>query len=197
MTALVFATQEEASPFLERYERGRFEELTEAEALMDERIVVTIVGTGKVKATLRTERFLKAHRPSRIIHVGLCVSLKETPSASTVVSMTQVMEGDRIEVAAPSYPRIPLESLGLGEEGVLVTQDHPLQEGDQQTYWQRIADHQDTTGYAVAYVAATHGIPTSILKAVGGHVGETLANLRQTRRRAAEALADAIIRALG
>jgi nucleoside phosphorylase len=195
MTGLAFATVEEAAPFLEGYERGRFEELAEGDVLMDDRLIVTIIGSGKVKATLRTERFLRAHRLDLMVHVGLCVALRADSPLASLVSMKQVLEGDRIEVSLPAYPRIPLEHLDdTLEEGILVTQDHPMQSGHEQTYWQRIADHQDTTGYAVAYVCATHGVSTRILKAVGGHSGESSANVRAARRQAADALATYLIR---
>jgi nucleoside phosphorylase len=191
MTGLVFATVEEATPFLERYERGRFEELTEGDLLTDDKIMITILGSGKVKATLRTERFLRAHRPDRVLHVGLCTALKPAQPTGTVVAMHQVFEGDRIEMAAPSYPRIPLENIDSDlVEGVLVTQDHLVQDGSEQTYWQRIADYQDSTGYAVAYVAATHGIPVSIIKSIGGHAGESSKDVRASRRHAAESIAN-------
>lgn len=195
MTGLVFATFEEALPFLQRYERGRFDELTEGDVLMDDRIIVTIIGSGKVKATLRTERFLQTHRPDVLLHVGLCIALKPEGKLAELISMSQVFEGDRIEMAAPTYPRIPLDTIDESlSEGILVTQDHLSREKAEQTYWQRIADYQDSTGYAVSYVAATHGVPSRIVKVVGGHANETKQDVRAARREAAEALGKYLVR---
>jgi nucleoside phosphorylase len=195
MTGLVFATIEEALPFLQRYERGRFDEMTEGDVLMDDRLIVTIIGSGKVKATLRTERFLQAHRPDVLLHVGLCIALKPEGKLADLISVSQVFEGDRIEMAAPTYPRIPLDTIDESlSEGILVTQDHLSREKAEQTYWQRIADYQDSTGYAVSYVAATHGVSCRIVKVVGGHADETKQDVRVARREAAEALGKYLVR---
>ena len=83
------------------------------------------------------------------------------------MAASQVFEGDRIELAAPTYPRMPLDVLfGDLPQGTLVTQDHVGQDQEERGYWQRIADMSDMTGYAVAYVAATYGLPCHIVKVV-------------------------------
>lgn len=190
MIGLLFASLEEAEPFLARYERGRFDDLSEGEILEDGQLAVSIIGAGKVKATLRTERFLASTRVALLIEAGLCTALKSDVKANTVVTASQVMEGDRIALAAPTYPRMPLQVLDDAlPQGTLVTQDHFVQSDEERTYWQRIADFVDSTGYAVSYVAATHGVSGSIIKAVGGHLGEDSANVREARARAADALA--------
>lgn len=189
MIGILFASIEEGRAFLNRYERGRFDDLTEGEVQHDGTIAVSIIGTGKVKATLRTERFLQSFAVERVIEAGLCTALKSDIAPGAVVAIEQVFEGDRIELAAPSYPRMPLELLDdTIPSGTLVTQDHFAQSDDEQTYWQRIADFIDSTGYAVAYVSATHGIASSVVKVVTGHVGGEQPNVRETRARGAEAL---------
>ena len=64
--------------------------------------------------------------------------------------------------------------------GTLVTQDHTVSGTQELTYWQRIAEASDMTGYAVAYVAATHGVPCGIVKVVSGRMGEDDPSLRKT-----------------
>lgn len=173
MTGIIFATEEEAGPFLEAYKRGRFDELREGETLYDDDVFVSLTGLGKIKATLRTERFFQEHRPTRIIHAGTCTALSDELSVGDLVAADQVFEGDRIELAAPTYPRMPLEvPFEDLPKGTLVTQDHVATDQSEKSYWQRIADMSDMTGYAVAYVAATHGIPCHILKAVTGHIND-------------------------
>ena len=194
MTGILFASVEEGRAFLERYERGRFDDLTEGDWHHDDLIAVGITGSGKIKSTLRTERFLRTYKVDRIIEAGLCTSLKPQRAIGTVVTIDQVFEGDRIELAAPSYPRMPLEV--LDEEitsGTLVTQDHLVGSGEEQTYWQRIADYIDSSGYAVAYVAATHGVPTAIIKVVSGHLQKNESDVRTTRSRSGDALATYLI----
>lgn len=194
MTGILFVTEEEAQPFLRRYARGRFDGLTEGDTASDAHALVTIVGLGKIKATLRTERLLQEHRLQRIVHTGTCSVLSEELEVGSLVGASQVLEGDRIELAAPSYPRMPLENpFDDLSDGTLVTQDHLLDGEKERSYWQRIADFTDTTGYAVAFVAAMHGVPCHIVKAITGRVGEDDDDLQKTRANAYDTLATFLI----
>lgn len=181
MLGIVFATLSEAQPFLQKFERGRFDGLSEGDSQHDDRCLVTIVGIGKIKATLRTERLLNQNNLTRIIHVGTCTALGDKIKLGSIVGASQVFEGDRIELAAPTYPRMPLTvPFDNVDQYTLVTQDHTVQGATELSYWQRIADMSDMTGYAVAYVSATHGVPCHIVKIVSGHMGVEDKNLRKT-----------------
>ena len=194
MIGIVFATKEEAFPFLTRYQRGRFEDLAEGETQHDDEVLVSLMGTGKIKATLRTERLLQRHNVDRLLHLGACTALNPELSLGTAVAASQVFEGDRIELAAPSYPRMPLDvPFDDLPTGTLVTQDHTVEGQDERTYWQRIADMSDMSGYAVAYVAATHGIPCHIVKVVTGHFGAETPDFRKTHTAACETLANFLL----
>ena len=169
MIAIVFANEREAEPFLKNYQRGRFEGVREGEITQDSQFIVTITGPGKIKATLITERLLQTEHVKRLIHPGACSSLSEDPKTGNVYGITQVFEGDRVELSAPTYPRMPLEVPFSDISGAtLVTQDHTPDESSEQSYWQRIADLRDNTSYAVAYVAATHGVPCHVVKVALG-----------------------------
>lgn len=197
MKAIIFATLEEAQPFLAAYGRGRFSGLTEGEVLRDESILITAVGVGKIKATLRTERLLRQAKPTSVIHAGTCTALVDDLPNGSLFGVSHVLEGDRIELAAPTYPRMPLTPpAGAARSGTLVTQDHTVIGAQELTYWQRIAQVSDMSGYAIAYVAATHGVPCSILKVVAGRFGQDDADLRRTMTQAHEALAGPLIKLL-
>lgn len=194
MTGIVFATAEEAAPFLNRYERGRFRGLAEGESLHDDEVLVSLVGVGKIKATLRTERLLQNHRLQRLIHIGTCTALNEAFSIGTSVVASQVFEGDRVELATPTYPRMPLDvPFKSLPKATLVTQDHTVQGEAEKTYWQRIADVSDMCGYAIAYVAATHGVRCHIVKVVTGHFHQNDKNFRETLAVACESMADFLL----
>ena len=185
MTGIVFSTEEEAQPFLQGYERGRFDGLQEGETYHDDVFLVSLTGVGKIKATLRTERLLRSYKPRRIIHAGTCTALSEGLDVGAVVAASQVFEGDRIELAAPTYPRMPLDVFFDDlPQGTLVTQDHVGQDQEERGYWQRIADMSDMTGYAVAYVAATYGLPCHVVKVV---VSQFLADDKHFRKTLAQA----------
>ena len=195
MTAFIFATGQEARPFLKLYQRGRFEGLNEGDTVQDENIVVSVIGVGKIKATLRTERLLRTENIVRIVHPGTCTSLTAEYEAGQIVTASQVFEGDRIELSTPTYPRMPLNvPFPDVASGTLVTQDHTPLEASEQTYWQRIAEMSDMTGYAVAYVAATHGVPCHIVKVVTGQMYTEDPNLHRTLDQAYESLATFLLK---
>ncbi len=196
MTAFVFATEQEAQPFLKKYERGRFDGLPQGGVVSDDNILATITGVGKIKAALRTERLLRSEKVSRVVHPGTCTSLTESLSLGSIIGASQVFEGDRIELSTPTYPRMPLEVPFDIEKGTLVTQDHTPQEAAEQSYWQRIADMSDMTGYAVAYVTATYGVPCNIIKVVTGHMYKEDEMLQKTLENAYEAMTEFLMKQL-
>ncbi len=197
MIGILFATEEEAQPFLRRYQRGRFDGLAEGETLQDDQVLVSLTGVGKIKATLRPERLLRQHRLARLLHIGTCTSLNDQLKVGTPVAAAQVFEGDRVELATPTYPRMPLDVPFQELPTVtLVTQDHTVQGQEERSYWQRIADASDMSGYAVAYVAATHGVPCHIVKIVTGHFQSQDKNFRKTLADACETMADFLLRHL-
>lgn len=197
MIGIVFATVEEATPFLSRYQRGRFGGLSEGETVQDDNLLVSLTGIGKIKATLRTERLLHNHKLTRLLHVGTCTALREDLTVGTPVAAAQVFEGDRVELATPTYPRMPLDVPFENVPGVtLVTQDHTVQGQEERSYWQRIADISDMSGYAIAYVAATHGVPCHIVKVVTGHFQNPSKNFRKTLTSACETMADFLLKEL-
>lgn len=79
----------------------------------------------------------------------------------------------------PAYPRMPLECpLDVDVEGTLVSQDYSAASAEASddsdapsslSYWERLADVRDGTGYAVVYVAGQHGTPCYIVKGVSSH----------------------------
>ena len=138
MTGFVFTSADEAAPFLASYGRGRLDGISEGEVAFDDDVLVIIVGIGKIKATLRTERLLREHDLSQLIHVGTCLSLQDQPEVGQLVTAEQVFEGDRVELSVPSYPRMPIDSRFKELTGCrIVTQDHTVTGASDLTYWQR------------------------------------------------------------
>ncbi|WP_103027950.1 5'-methylthioadenosine nucleosidase [Salinibacter altiplanensis] len=169
MLGVIFSTPHEAAPFVEQYTGERFGELEEGAHLETEEQVITVVGPGKIKAALGTRRLLHEHDLDTLVHAGGAVALADELEVGAVVGATFVLEGDRVELEAPDYPRMPLDSpFDLEAEGTLVSQDHVREDADEPGYWERIADMRDATGYAVAYVAAQHGTPCHIAKGITG-----------------------------
>jgi hypothetical protein len=167
MLAIVFTTPAEASVLGTLAPDARFDDLEEGTPIRLGDTIVAVTGAGKIKATLATERLLRAHDVDAVVHVGACTGLADGLAADAVVGVSFVLEGDRVELEAPTYPRMPLECpFDVDAEGTLVSQDHAPDREGEPGYWERLADVQDATGYPVAYVAAQHGTPCHIVKVV-------------------------------
>ena len=167
MLAILFTTPAEAAVLGDLTPDARFDDLKEGTPVQVEDVIVAVTGEGKIKATLATERLLRARDVDALVHVGACTGLDDEISADTVVGVSFVLEGDRVELEAPTYPRMPLECpFDVDAEGTLVSQDHAPDDADEPGYWERLADVRDATGYPVAYVAAQHGTPCHIAKVV-------------------------------
>lgn len=180
MLGLLFTTPDEASVLTELYPDARLDDLDTETPIRVDNLLVAATGHGKINATLATERLLRSHDLEALVHTGTCMGLDEQLSAGTVVGVSFVLEGDRVELEAPTYPRMPLECpFDVDAEGTLVSQDHTSNDEDERTYWERLADVRDGTGYPVAYVAAQHGTPCHIVKAVTGPVDPPEAKNRQ------------------
>lgn len=172
MIGIIFATPQEAAPFIAQYADGRVDELEEGVPVHVGSVLVMVSGPGKIKATLSTERLLQDYDLDLLLHTGACTALTDELEVGTLVGVSFVLEGDRVDLEAPTYPRMPLElPFDLPDEGTLVTQDHTTDDPDDRSYWERIADIRDNTGYAVAYVAAQHGTPCHIAKVVTARLG--------------------------
>ncbi len=180
MLGLLFTTPDEASVLTELYPNARLDDLDTETPIQVDDFLVAATGHGKINATLATERLLRAHDLQTLVHTGTCVGLDEQLSVGTVVGASFVLEGDRMELEAPTYPRMPLDCpFDVDADGTLVSQDHTSTDEDERTYWERLADVRDSTGYPVAYVAAQHGTPCHVVKAVADHVDDPDAKNRR------------------
>lgn len=189
MLGIVFTTPQEASIFVDRYADARVDRIEAGSSVQLNDLRIAVTGIGKIKATLTTERLLRAHDLDTLIHAGACTALDDF-DPGTVVGASFVLEGDRVELDAPTYPRMPLSCpLDVDVEGTLVSQDHTAEDNDQSTYWERLGDVRDSTGYAVAYVAAQHGAGCHIVKAVSTGMPSADASLDPQQHEAAGAVA--------
>jgi nucleoside phosphorylase len=195
MTGLVFTTAEEAGDFLDRIGATRTGDmrsgaLSEGDRTDVRGAIVAVLGVGKIKATLNTERLLQARDVERVVHVGSCMALSDAFDVGTLVGASFVLEGDRVQLDAPSYPRMPLDTpYATDATCTMVTQDHDIGNDEEQSYWQKLADVNDTSSYAVAYVAAQHGIPCYVAKVVTSQAGVDSDSFLEDRKHAQERIA--------
>ena len=183
MTGILFTSAEEAAPFIKERGETRLQQISQGEFISTGSAIIGILGTGKIKATLCTERFLREYDVERVIHVGTCLSLSDGYDIGTLVGASFVLEGDRVKLDAPSYPRMPLECpYDTDAMCTMVTQDHAIADDEERTYWERLADVNDTSSYAVAYVAAQHGVPCHVAKVVTSQFGVDSDTFQADRR---------------
>jgi len=181
MLGIVFTTSRAASIFAAQYMDGSPPTIEKGTPRTVDDVTIAVTGPGKINATLATERLLRTHNLDTLVHAGTCVSLSETLGPDTVLGASFVLEGDRVELDDPTYPRMPLNCpLEGSQEGTLVTQDHTTDD-EEQSYWERLADARDHTGYPVAFVAAQHGTTCHIVKAVSETAGESSNGERDVR----------------
>lgn len=175
MLGFLFATVAEARPFVNAFAKNRVDRIHEGDYIHGENGVVTVTGRGKINATLGTERLLSEYDLDALVHAGGAVSLSDEVEPGAVIGATHVLEGDRVDLEDPSYPRMPLKvPFDSVDEVTLITQDHPTYEPDARSYWERIAEIRDSTGYAVAFVAGQHGVPCHIVKGITGPPGNNV-----------------------
>lgn len=189
MLGILFTTPDEASTFVDRCADGRVDTIEVGTPVYIDDVLVAATGRGKINATLVTERLLRRHDLTSLVHSGTCTALDETLSTADIVGASFVLEGDRVELDAPTYPRMPLECpFDVTMEGTLVTQDH-TDDGEEKSYWERLADVRDSTGYAIAYVAAQHGTPCHIAKGVLTHRSQESSPTQEAHERTDDAVA--------
>jgi nucleoside phosphorylase len=195
MIAILFSTPQEAAIYLRNYNNGRFEGISEGEHTYDDHLLIGITGTGKIKATLRTERLLQHIKPSCVLHIGTSTKLNPKLDSLAMVSIHQVFEGDRMELHVPMYPRMPLDCpFSKLPTGTLVTQDHILKENNEKVYWERLADVCDMEGYAIAYTAAASGIPCHIVKVAIGESKAGDVDFKRTLQDAYQIISDFLLK---
>ena len=192
MIGVVFATLEEAEPFLE---------LTGAEKLSGQPPcwrfrdgVVVISGMGRAAAAEAAEYLIGTHRVSQIVNAGACGAAADGIEAGTVYRITQARDGDRPDAASVACEGGAWASLPGAR---LTTSDEPVFDPGRRRHIAQWGELVDMEGAAVARTCAVHGIPCILLKGVTDHADdagrETLrANLRRVSVNIAGILADGL-----
>ena len=139
MIGIVFATEMEAKPFLERGEV--------------EGVVTVVSGMGLDDARLAVEKLIHDGCTS-IINAGVCGALNDALERGSVhrVSMIISEELDRID---------------LKDDGLrLISVEKPVFESERRRRLSEQADLVDMEGYAVAQVCQEHHVPCTLIKGV-------------------------------
>lgn len=152
MIGILFATEMEAKPFLDRGE--------------PEGTVTVISGMGLEAARIATETLVNEHGCTTIINAGVCGALNNRLQRGAVYRVSMV--STELLNAAVNV------GVGFGLKR-LVSVDEPVFDPKRKTDLSKYGELVDMEGYAVARVCEAHNIPCILIKGVtdfGDHSGK-------------------------
>jgi 4-hydroxybenzoate polyprenyltransferase len=174
MIGILFATELEAKPFLERGER--------------EGVVTVVSGMGLEAARVATEELIEKHEITTIINAGVCGALSNRLKRGAVYRVSMVSTG-HLQAAVNV-------GIGIGLKR-LVTVDEPVFEPERKKELSKYGELVDMEGYAVARVCEKHSIPCILIKGVtdfgdGNGKADIQAHIAPVSETVAEAVAEAV-----
>lgn len=143
MTGILFATEMEARPFLDRG--------------VPAGVAVEISGMGREAARIATERLIREKGCTAVINAGVCGTLNNRLERGAVY---------RVSLASHETLKAAVNvGIGFGLKK-LVTVDEPVFQADRKRELAKQGDLVDMEGYAVALVCEQHGVPCILIKGV-------------------------------
>ncbi len=174
MIGILFATEMEARPFLDRGE--------------PEGTVTVISGMGMEAARVATEELIQKHGCTSVINAGVCGALHNRLERGGVYRVSMVST-ENLKTAVNV-------GLGIGLKK-LVTVEEPVFQPDRKRELSKNGDLVDMEGYAVARVCEEHSVPCILIKGVtdfGDHNGKE--DIQKHIYPVSETVAEAIIMCL-
>ncbi len=174
MIGILFATQMEAQPFLDRGEPVG--------------TVSVVSGMGMDAAREATKNLIQEHGCTTIINAGVCGALNNRIERGAVYRISSVST-EHLKAAV---------NVGIGMRlKKLVTVEEPVFQPDRKKELSKYGELVDMEGYAVARVCEEHGIPCIMIKGVtdfGDHKGKK--DIQTHINPVSETVADAILQCL-
>ncbi len=152
MIGILFATEMEAKPFLDRGE--------------PEGTVTVISGMGMEAARIATEQLIEEHGCTTVINAGVCGALHNRLERGAVYRVSMVST-ENLKTAVNVGVGIGLKKL--------VTVEEPVFQPERKRELSKQGDLVDMEGYAVARVCEEHNVPCIMIKGVtdfGDHNGK-------------------------
>jgi 4-hydroxybenzoate polyprenyltransferase len=174
MIGILFATEMEAKPFLDRGE--------------PEGAVTVISGMGMEAARAAAEKLIREHGCTSVINAGVCGALNNRLERGGVYRVSMVST-EKLKAAVNV-------GIGVGLKK-LVTVDEPVFQAERRRELAKQGDLVDMEGYAVARVCEEHGVPCILIKGVtdfGDHNGKE--DIREHIQPVSETVAEAILMCL-
>ncbi|MBR9981441.1 MAG: hypothetical protein KFF50_10480 [Desulfatitalea sp.] len=187
MIALIFATQQEARPFLalSQAEPCAAQPFQRFRTPLRPGLQIVISRIGKVAASAACQAMIATHGAQWIVNAGACGLLADSLGLSVgqLVRITTAQEGDH-EVFGKRPAPVPCDNqFGADLPPTrLVTCDRPVFDRHRRNACSRLGDVVDMEGAAIARVAMLNQIPCDMIKGISDIAGPTdrktlLANL--------------------
>ena len=174
MTGILFATEMEAKPFLDRGEpKGT---------------VTVISGMGMDAARAAAEKLIREHGCTSVINAGVCGALNNRLERGGVYRVSMVST-EKLKAAVNV-------GIGVGLKK-LVTVDEPVFQPHRKRELAKHGDLVDMEGYAVARVCEEHQVPCILIKGVtdfGDHNGKD--DIQEHIHPVSETVAEAVLMCL-
>jgi len=204
MVGVVYATRQEAEPFLTRIAAVSIDASPFPLYRVADKIhpgcIAAVSGMGKVAAAMAAAHLVLQYRVDVLVNAGLCGRLTQEKdwSVGDLLRVDSAVEGDcdRFGQPEPSHACAPgwFEAL---EPARLVTCDRPVFGDTLRKQLAAVADLADMEGAAVARVAHCYGIPCAMLKGISDCADETgRQNISRHIGSVSERIANTLIREL-
>lgn len=202
MIGLVFATSQEARPFLLAAEAAMVSEkpfrIYRCASMPALRVIISRMG--KVAAAAATISLIAEHHVTQIVNAGACGVLHDKPDLpiGQIVRITSAVEGDHevfgrrpgaVSCDSTLWPHLPAARL--------VTCDRPVFDLQRRNACAKIGDVVDMEGAAIARVSDLYQVPCQMLKGITDSAQATdrdtlLLNLNSVSERIAQLLWQAL-----
>ncbi|MCF7848160.1 MAG: putative 4-hydroxybenzoate polyprenyltransferase [Kiritimatiellales bacterium] len=168
MIGILFATMEEARPFLSRGLAVQLSEKPFHVYQLENSAVVIISGMGRTVARKAAGELIEKGATS-IINAGVCGALVDDVERGTVFCVSSAINADE------ASSLVAFERKDLFPSKRLVTVDRPVFQPDRKKTLSEFGELVDMEGHAVAEVCAERNVPCIMLKGVtdfGDHNGK-------------------------
>ena len=171
MNAVIFATEREAAPFINRLSAKRVSSLDGLHVYRPRRksvdLVVLVSGMGRADARHATQYALDVLDADRVVNAGVSGALTDKADHSAVYAVNSVAAEDGGQTFLIDQPGWQ----GL-ESRSLVTVDRPVFGGARRETLGKEFELADMEGYAIAEVCGKKGVPCVLVKGVTDFAGD-------------------------
>ena len=178
MIGLIFATEQEAAPFIELSRSVQVDRTPFAiyQVPQNPLLLVSVSGIGKVAAAVACHALIREYGVSEILNAGVCGALQSGSrfEAGRLLCITSAVEVDHEVLERQPEPVLSDGRMDWDLPAArLATSDCPVFDDRRRAALCAVADLVDMEGAAIARVAAMYHTPWAMIKGVTDAAGPT------------------------